>query len=360
MILGLFLTKFYRAYIIRCLLNCLTITTETGTKTIYGKINVFSIPRVTETGENVYVALSWLKGTNMRIFLSICFYIFVSSFSANAEQIDDLSKTVVFLRQTIQKTFPVDGNSVPIWYRLPNNQEFVPVTETSGGTGFLVGYKEEIYLVTAKHVAHFLQPTGEIIFNLSGGKGVIMPFHWLLKQDAIKGAHWFDHPKADISIHPMAFRTDIALDLQIINEDLFSKPDMEIRLLNKVNVIGFPLGLGVTDKISPIAKETKVASKLTTLAIKGVPPDLKHILLDQALSQGYSGAPVFYMEDQWSNSSIEGQRFKIGESVRLLGLQSSALSDVTGGKLSTVVPISYLSEIFGAPEFQVYMKARGK
>jgi len=296
----------------------------------------------------------------MRILLSICFLIFVSAASSGAEQIDDLSKTVVFLRQTTQKTLQIDGSTVPIWYRLPNHQEFIPLTETSSGTGFLIRHKNEIYLVTAKHVANFLLPTGEIIFNQSNGKGVSMPFHWLQELDVIKGAHWFNHPKVDISVHPMAFRNDIALDVKCIDEDLFSKPDMAMNLLNKVNVVGFPLGLGLTDKISAIAKEAKVASRLTTLDNVGVPPDVKHILLDQALSQGYSGAPVYYMEDQWSLASIDGQHMKIGEKIHLLGLQSSAISDGTGGKLSTVVPISYLSEIFETPEFQAYMKSRGK
>jgi hypothetical protein len=79
-------------------------------------------------------------------------------------------------------------------------------------------------------------------------------------------------------------------------------------------------------------------------------------LLDQALSQGYSGAPVFYVEDIMSGVMIGNQPMKGGEILHLLGVQSGVLSDQTGGKISIVVPILYIWDIFELSDFQAYIK----
>jgi hypothetical protein len=41
---------------------------------------------------------------------------------------------------------------------------------------------------------------------------------------------------------------------------------------------------------------------------------------------------------------------------RLIGMQSMVLLDNTGGKISLVVPISYLREVFASREFVTYEK----
>ncbi|MBU0477454.1 serine protease [bacterium] len=288
----------------------------------------------------------------MRSLLSACIFVFLFHSVSFAISIDDLSKTVVFLRQQSQQKVEVDGKLAEVWFRYPGTEDFKPMIKSNGGSGFILRYKKRDYLVTAKHVAESLSPTGEIVMNLPEGKSASITFQWLLQENIIKGAHWFHHPKADISVHPVAYNN--SFDILAISEDLYPKQATEIILLNSAYIVGFPLGLGVLEKLSPVAKEAKVASKLTSIDNPSISPDLHFILLDQALSQGYSGAPVFYIEDIMSGISIGNQQMKGGEKLHLLGLQSSALSDKTGGKFSLVVPISYIWDILESQEFRTY------
>ena len=290
----------------------------------------------------------------MRYLMKACLIVLLFHSASYAISIDELSKTVVFLRQKSQQTVTVDGKSAELWFRYPGTREFKPMMTSSGGSGFIVRYKTRDYLVTAKHVANTLSPTGEIVMNLPDGISASITFEWLSQQDIIKDAHWFHHPKADISVHPMAYNS--SFDIKSISQDLYPKQAMEVTLLKSAYIVGFPLGLGVLDKLSPVAKEAKVASKLTSIDNPSIPSDLHFILLDQALSQGYSGAPVFYIEDIMSTISIGNQFVKSGERLQFLGLQSSALSDKTGGKISLVVPISYIWDIFESQDFLAYEK----
>ena len=290
----------------------------------------------------------------MKMLLKVFILILFSFTSAHAVSIDDLNKTVVFLRQQSQKMILIDGKPAGLYYRYPDTKEYKPIIETTFGTGFLIKYNGRDYLVTAKHVAKGLLPTGEIIINLPNGKTTILNFQLLSEANVIKGAHWFHHPKADISIHPMGYPG--VVDASALPENLFPKKDADIKLLTPAYIVGFPLGLGVLDKLSPVAKEAKIASKLTSIDNPDIPIDLHFYLLDQALSQGYSGAPVFYIEDIMSGVMIGNQPMKGGEILHLLGVQSSTLSDQTGGKISAVVPISYIWDIFESPDFNAYIK----
>lgn len=290
----------------------------------------------------------------MRTFISTCIFVFLLNSVSHAISIDNLSKTVVFLRQQLQQTIEIDGKVSELGFRHPGTKKFKPLLKTKIGTGFIIRYNKRDYLVTAKHIAESFLPTGEIVINLSNEKSMSITFQWLSQQKIIKGAHWFHHPKADISIHPMAYSNNF--DIMSIHESLYQKQGIEITLLNSSYIVGFPLGLGALEKLSPVAKEAKIASKLTSIDRPRISPDLHFILLDQALSQGYSGAPVFYVEDIMSGVSIGNQPMKGGEKLHLLGLQSMALSDETGGKISLVVPISYIWDIFESQKFLTYEK----
>ena len=123
-------------------------------------------------------------------------------------------------------------------------------------------------------------------------------------------------------------------------------------LLTDVIVLGFPLGIGVQKSISPIAKKTQIASNVTTLP--EIDPNLRFYLLDQALAQGYSGSPIFVSEDIPSGISVGNRPILAGEKITLIGILSAGLSDATGGKISVVVPISYLWEILNSDEFLKY------
>jgi len=290
----------------------------------------------------------------MKTLSKVLVLVLFFSSSAHAVSIDELIKTVVFLRQQSHVVQSIEGKPAEMYYRYLGTQEYKPVMETRSGSGFIIRYKGRDYLVTAKHVANLL-PRGEIVINLPNGKTTIITFQQLTQADKTKRAHWFHHPKADISIHPMAYPTK-DVEVLAISENLFPKKEPDLKLLNTVNIVGFPLGLGVSDKLSPVAKEAKIVSMLTSIENINIPKDLHFYLLDQALSEGYSGAPVFYIEDTMSGFVIGNQLMKGGEMVHLLGVQSTSLADQTGGKFSLVVPILYIWDIFESPDFEAYIK----
>lgn len=287
----------------------------------------------------------------MKFFLSIliCFSFFLSP--AYAVSIDILSKTPVFLSQQTQLTQNKDGKLVDVFYRIPNTEKIEPWLITQYGTGFLIKYHDRDYLVTAKHVAKFLSSNGNVTLNLPNNKSINISFLWLSQQELIKGAQWFYHPKADVALYPMVFQGAVdQLSIDTQDEILFPKKDFEVELLKSAYIVGFPMGYGVQERLSPIAKEAKIASRVISINDPNVSPDLRFILLDQALAQGYSGSPVFYIEDIMSGS------IKVEEKLHLIGIVSEASSDQTGGKISLIVPTSYIWDILESPDFISYEK----
>ena len=168
------------------------------------------------------------------------------------------------------------------------------------------------------------------------------------------------HPKADISIYPLVYPDTTSIDQTAIDESVFPKQQESIPLLTSAYILGFPKYQGVQEYLSPLAKKTQIASKITSVNILNVPPETKYVFLDEALSQGYSGAPVFYYQAVASGIAFGGKPMMIDGNIRLLGVQSGDIPDDTGGKLSLVVPIQYLWEILESDEFIRYEKSHEK
>lgn len=290
----------------------------------------------------------------MKRFLPLLLLSIVLCTTTYAVSIDSLSKTVVFLCQRTQAVEMKGGKQVEVWYRDPVTQKLEPKFNVMSGTGLMIQYHGRDYIVTARHVAQALSPKAEIVMNISGGKSMRYTFELILQQKIIQGAKWFHHPKADISIHPLCYSA--TLDQLSINEKLFPKQGKDIPLLTAAYILGFPLGQGVQENLSPLAKKTQIASRTTSVDVTNISPELQFILLDQALAKGYSGAPVFYIEEVMSKLRIAGQRMKSGEKLHFVGILSASLSDKTGGKISLVVPTSYLWDILESEDFREYEK----
>lgn len=290
----------------------------------------------------------------IRFLITYCIVLFFCT-TAHAVSIDELSKTVVFLRQQSQVTEVVGNKTLQVWYRDLETKEFTPKIATMSGTGVIIKHNNRDYLVTARHVASSLSPTAEIVISSLDGKSISLPFGLLTQQRIIKGARWFHSPKIDVSVHPIAYPQNI--DVTSMPEEFFAKKETTIPLLASAYIVGFPLGLGFheNEKLNPVAKEARIASREIMIDDTGA----RYILLDQALSQGYSGAPVFYVEDIMSGVTIGNQPMKGGENLYLIGIQSGAVSDQTGGKLSTVIPISNVQDIFKSTDFQAYENSLG-
>lgn len=284
---------------------------------------------------------------NITSFLIVSLFLgLVRSYAAT---IDTMGKTTVCLRRVEQVYEMKGGKKQEVWYKNPENGLLEPKFNIVTGTGFLVDHNKKIYLVTAAHVAREMTQDSEIIWNTASRQNKIFKFS--LIQKSIPGSKWFFHPSADIAVHPFGFSEET--NHVLIPENAFAKNNDEVRLLTKVCIVGFPLGLGINEALSPVAKRTEVASWLTTIESPQISADLKFILLDDDLAQGYSGAPVFISPEP----QMIDNTFSIGGvEANLLGIQSMTISDQTGGKISLVVPIAYLVEIFDSESFKEFEK----
>lgn len=264
-----------------------------------------------------------------------------------SEPIENIAKSVVFIREQEPQTMLKGNRIFEVWLKEPGKDKFEQKLITKSGTGVLIGYQGKIFLLTAAHVIKGMSNNAEILWNTISGKTKQFTFKDL--QKGIKGSKWFTHPKADIAVHPFGVTEEA--DHVVIGPKLW---DHSVQYLHgiKVYVFGFPLNLGVQEVLSPISKKAELASSLTTIDSPNIDPNLKFLILDDPLAQGYSGAPVFTSPEP----RMEGGRVVFGGGEHLLGVTSMVLQDITGGKLSLIVPIFYLKEIFKSDEFKNYLE----
>jgi hypothetical protein len=148
----------------------------------------------------------------------------------------------------------------------------------------------------------------------------------------------------------MAYPTDTLIGISVIPTELIEKTIFKIPLLSNVYIVGFPLGLGIQDRLEPLAKKVQTASGITSFENQYLRSDFKLIFLDQDVAQGFSGSPVFYIEDIMSSNTKPP--IKLGEQVKIIGVVSIGLSDDSGGKLSGIVPINNIWDILTSTELK--------
>ncbi|MDP8234082.1 MAG: serine protease [Candidatus Saelkia tenebricola] len=281
-----------------------------------------------------------------QLFFVILYLVFISTV-AQAITIDELGKTTVYIREQFNSYEMKGGRKYEIWFKDTQTGELTPKLITKQGTGFLVVHNKHIYIVTAAHVAKDMSNKAEIIWNTASDETRIFTIEDLEKK--LPYSKWFFHTFADIAVHPFGFteKTEHIL----VPEELFIKKNEVASLGTKVYVLGFPLNLGLHDTLSPISKKAEIASWITTIDYPNIRLDAKFILLDEDLAVGYSGAPVFISPEP----QMQGNKIVLTNSPpKLIGIQSGTIADQTGGKISLVVPIPYLDEIFSSEEFKKY------
>jgi hypothetical protein len=291
-----------------------------------------------------------------RIFVIVLMFLITMiccSTSFAGISVEELAKTVVYIRHQEQFKEMKAGVLVEVWYKKAGvNEAFEPKLLTASGTGFIIKHNNKDYLVTAKHVTEFTNKgNAEILLNPSTGNYLTIKFNQLKMIKIIQGARWFHHPTMDISLHPMAYPSE-SVDVSAIPTESIAKTILPIPLLSNVCIVGFPLSLGITDRIEPLAKKVQTASGITSIENPHIRPDLKLILLDQAVAQGFSGSPVFYIKDLMATNITPP--IKVGEQVRFIGIVSFGLPDNSGGKLTGIVPINNIWDILTSTEFKNY------
>jgi S1-C subfamily serine protease len=248
--------------------------------------------------------------------------------------VDQASKAVAYLEGEKPKLESVDGITYEIGLRSPGSNQFRLLTERITGTGFFVKGPKKLFLVTAGHVARGLISNIHLIISDSRGNSKLYSLDGKL--------NWFFSPVADvaatqISDEPLATEFKInAIDVSFLakTEDY---PASELPLV----AIGFPLGLGVRNKFSPLRRETHAASGLIDLPrADNNQPATFFVLQDPSIG-GYSGAPVFSTASyRFGNTLMPGLDLDA-----CIGIIHGTISDKMGGGLGLVTPASYVYQL---------------
>ncbi len=254
---------------------------------------------------------------------------------------DNASKPIVFLKgPPVPIKVKYQGKEYEICKRDPNTNKLIPKTHFTCGTGFIVGYHNQTYLVTAKHLAQKTSIAWSA--TISGPNDLAVTFPFTDFTGYTKDLPWVTHPLADVGVLCLADDSKYCRSGMVSRFDIsvFVRTAMAPAREKALTIVGFPLALGVRQKISPLTKETKAASGLYEIS-KGASTITVFFLSDPGI-QGYSGSPVFAFPVEMA---VPGATVRVGpRQTQCYGLVSATLSDKTGGKLAQVVPSSQVYE----------------
>ena len=109
-----------------------------------------------------------MKRPSVKAFVCLASFVSLLSSIARSGGLDDISQSVVFLRDTLPVLENVNGTNMEVWLKLPEANSFMRKTQVVGGTGFVIVSSNIPYLITAKHVAQQMSERCEILMR---GKG---------------------------------------------------------------------------------------------------------------------------------------------------------------------------------------------
>jgi hypothetical protein len=204
------------------------------------------------------------------------------------------------------------------------------------GTGLFVNRGDDLFIITASHVA---QPSNNNTYLIvSDNQGA--PTQALLSQFS-RNAEWRHHPVADIATFQIA---QTAQNEALLQHRFFPYDHIDINRATpsrdiELTVLGFPLGLGASGHFSPLSFRTFAASSLIALNRADTNTLCDFFVLENPSIGGYSGGAVFDL-----GYMITGLMTQKKEKTLCHGFMHGTLSDGTGGKLAVVTPASYLDE----------------
>lgn len=268
--------------------------------------------------------------------------------------IDVAAKTVLYLEfeQQVSEITEINGTKVEcdLYLKVPGREVYSPKKIRIAGTGFLIKSDEIPYVVTAKHIVKNDKSFGH--YWISPIEGDILSGTFDDVRTKLNGAKWFFHKDADIAIHPITFIRR-GYEYRLIPKDMFSNNPLE--LLTLVCVVGFPHMLGKDNiRLGPLVTTCDITSWPAILPSN---PNTKVIFLSKRLAMGYSGAPVYSIQDPPSRGIFRG-----AHTMKLIGIQSGTFlfpvqaqgTVVTQDEFSYIVPTSYLIELLNSNEVQEF------
>ncbi|MFC1489816.1 serine protease [Candidatus Latescibacterota bacterium] len=251
---------------------------------------------------------------------------------------ETVSKCIVFIVNKRIATTDFNDKEAEIWLRYSDSDEYIPKTENIYGSGFFVSNNNVLFLVTASHVAKSMTMGSNIM--IMGKNGESTPIPILQLNGNTDKLNWIHHSEADVAVLELnpsieLFNSHLQnrfLPYEILFKEL-KAPSRTIPLI----VFGFPLGIGVSNKFSPLTKQTHCASEIITLKRFDKPINTEFFILEDPSVEGYSGGPVFDLS-VYNMGAIT----TTGSGTQLYGLIHGTSSDNTGGKLAAVVPCYFI------------------
>jgi len=220
------------------------------------------------------------------------------------------------------------------------------ISPKGSGSGVFMLDNQDLYLITASHVAVDIDASSIIIIDGINHMPVKI---YLAKISKVinNGLSWNLHKSADIAILKLSLTKETeglkSYGLPLI----YFSPKLEApKRDQELTTFGFAFGLGDNPKFSPLTMKSYPASDLININNPTDPKILTtYFFLEGPSIQGYSGGPVFDLGYQ----SLGGGTTTAytGQGTVCYGILTSTLADNTGGKLGGVIPSYYLYELLG-------------
>jgi hypothetical protein len=274
--------------------------------------------------------------------------------------IETFFPSVAYIRTYFVQTQKIGTTEWEVFLRNPINNELKPSTFAKTGTGFFICKELDTYFVTAEHVANTTNSSTSIFISLDNQDPLEIKITDLIDKKFITGnkVNWITHPNADVAVVPIRNDTLIGIPYEFI----LNKLEAPLRQRNLV-IYGFPLGLGLGKKISPISKKYNPSSALIELSRFDNNRPSFFFLADDPSISGLSGGPVVgfpqtleYFDGTSTSKSESGYQ--------VLGLVHGTINGDGGGGYGAIVPSNYILEtIDSAPSFtgkHVYRYNDGK
>ena len=204
------------------------------------------------------------------------------------------------------------------------------------GTGIFILKSNQIFLLTADHVSKKVNDNTLLAFGDNQSKCNI-----ILLKELINGNQWKVHPIADMSIIKIDITKHRALfQGRCFPYDHINDTSTSASRDDELTVIGFPNGLGIQGKFSPLTFRSYASSAFLTLngADTDTPSDF--FCLENPSVGGYSGGPVFDMGYEKMGCATATK-----EKTILHGIVHGTMSDDTGGKIALITPMYYVKDL---------------
>jgi len=223
---------------------------------------------------------------------------------------------------------------------IDKNGKFIPSLIT--GTALLVAKGNDLYIVTAAHVARSDDFSAKVILR---GKNDRPQTIMLMDLISNPTPHWIFHARADLAVLHLSPKRRVWMSgvlnqkfipISMISSDSTNAVSRDLQL----TVIGFPFSLGVQGRFSPLTYRTFASSGFITMPRADTHTLSEFILLENPSVGGYSGGPVFDVSMTVINSMTS-----TGSGTTCYGFMHGTLSDETGGKLAAVTPSYFLFDL---------------